>query len=156
MSYQDALDLLSKIIEEKEKEAPFKKSTTAHYLVKVLYRQHCLLELFKEYLTKRVEGYCGKLFSESASTTLALGNIEELNELSDAQMFLIISLAEQSATMSHMMSHIDEKAPTLEDVLRINNFIVENVKEILKVVPQEFDPKGTDYCEESMAWWTNK
>lgn len=155
MSNTLVLDLLRKIIKEKESEPLFERSTTLYYVIDSRYQSYSLDKFVVEYSQTKERMMWVKSLSICNNISLSLCRILENNDLPQKVIFIVDSIYEGSFKL-HDLVRENQK---IEDILNFNNFIIKNLEDIYQEAIKSglsIGPKGTDFNQDSMDWWKNR
>lgn len=157
MPNTEAIGLLIKIMEDREKEGPFRNSTTHYYLIRVLHCGFILPTLVDDYLRVRSIKIFANLYPLARDMRMSLRRISENGGLPLKYSFLNETLLEQIDILEIMMLNSDDEEIPLDKFRMLNSFILSKTEEILSSLGEvTLEPAGTDYDQEVIDWWKNR
>ena len=159
MSNDFLRDIFEKMIEEKKKEGPFIRNSSLFYVMDAVYNQKQLEILFKEYLKTKSEDLYVALVHKAQFSGISMFRILENNDLPPELIFTVDALEEESHKLTQMMIYVEEKTPTLEEVMVLNKFLVDNLMNIhgvLTFLGYEIKHRNDEDDLKIEAWWKDR
>lgn len=160
MSYFRVLNVLSKIIEERDNNQKyFVRSSSFYYLIRALHQSYSLDEAFKKYVDTGDDDLDVIIMQSSNFASFALARSLENKDLPPEITFVVSSLLDMMHPLHDLVLDLENAYSNLNDFLKSNGFIIKTLEDTcsrVKSLGFSFEPKGSHFNEDVIDWWKNR